>query len=46
MDKSRNRNHLKAGRREAAEEATRDMLQRIRQEAEYRFDKCRIPNSE
>jgi hypothetical protein len=44
MDKIRDLNHLKARIREAAEQVTRDMLKRARQEVEYRLDICRVTN--
>jgi hypothetical protein len=44
MDKIRDLNHLKAIIREVAEQLTRDMLKRARQEVEYRLNICRVTN--
>jgi hypothetical protein len=42
MDENRDLNHLKARRREAAEQVTRHMLQRVWREVEYRVDICSV----
>jgi hypothetical protein len=44
MDKIRDTNHKKARTRDAAEQATRSMLQCACQEVEYRLDICSVRN--